>query len=156
VLQIGTEFAEGFVLVEVPVDPRLRSSISGSSWVVESQERLDVLDVQAFYTANALEELPHPVLVDKITFVITSNATIHSLPASMIGTLLDVTIPSEIGQIADTREKVMSYLSQKYNMTAAEVSTITVEIKSVDVGVGTMIDDHAISLSKVRPQAIGN
>jgi hypothetical protein len=37
-------------------------------------------------------------------------------------------------------------------MTAQEASALDIEVKGVDIGVGTMIDDHAISLSKVRPQ----
>lgn len=151
---VGEAFTEGFVIIEVPVDPRLVSSISGGSSVLGSaQEEIDVLDVQIFYTANALDELPHSVLVDKISFVIHSNDTMQSIPQSMIGTVLDITVPSEIGVISDPQEKIKVLLSAKYNMTAEEAAGIVIEIRSIDVGVGTMIDDHAISLSKVRPQA---
>jgi hypothetical protein len=148
------EFVEGFVLIEVPVDPRLLSSISGGSTVLSSnqQDQFDVLDVQTFYTANALDELPHSVLVDKISFVIHANSTIGSLPDSIIDTILDVTVPSEMGEVSDPEEKVKSHLSMQYNMTSEEMSRVVIEIRSVDIGVGTMIDDHAISLSKVRPQ----
>ncbi|HJS82491.1 MAG TPA: hypothetical protein VJ742_06605, partial [Nitrososphaera sp.] len=151
---VGEAFTEGFVIIEVPVDPRLVSSISGGSSVLGSaQEEIDALDVQIFYTANALDELPHSVLVDKISFVIHSNDTMQSIPQSMIGTVLDITVPSEIGVISDPQEKIKVLLSAKYNMTAEEAAGIVIEIRSIDVGVGTMIDDHAISLSKVRPQA---
>jgi hypothetical protein len=34
-----------------------------------------------------------------------------------------------------------------------ELADLQVEIQGVGVGVGTMIDDHAISLSKITPQA---
>ncbi len=148
------DFVEGFVVVEIPVDSKILSSISGASSVLDSssQDRIDILDIQIFYTANALEELPHPVLVDKISFVITSNMTIGSLPDSMIGTVLDVTLASETEMITNPVERVKNHLLQKYNMTAQEILGIRIEIRSVDVGVGTMIDDHAISLSKVRPQ----
>jgi hypothetical protein len=156
VLGAGEGFVEGFVLIEVPLDPRLRSSISGASSVLlgSSQDTIDVLDVQTFYTANALEELPHSVLVDKISFVIHGNTTIGGIPDSMIDKILDVTIPSTIGDVSQTEERVRSYLARQYNMTVQQAEGIVIEIKSIDVGVGTMIDDHAISLSKVRPQAI--
>lgn len=149
------EFVEGFAVVEVPVDPIFRASIGSGASVLgsSSYESLDVLDVQAFYTANALEELPHPVLMDKISFVITVNGTVEGLPESMIGTLLDVTLPSEVGKISEPSEKVKSHLLHNFNLTEQDLSMIDIEVRSIDVGVGTMIDDHAVSLSKVQPQA---
>ena len=150
-------FSEGFVLIEVPVDPKLLSALSGPSSILESssQDMIDVLDVQVFYTANALDDLPHQTLVDKISFSITANETITSLPGSMIGRVLDVTLPADFG-ISDPEKKVMEYLLQRYNMTATDMSKLDIEIIGVDVGVGTMIDDHAISLYKVKPQEIGS
>lgn len=155
VLGAGEEFVEGFVLIEVPLDPRLRSSISGANSVLlgSGQDTIDVLDVQTFYTANALEELPHSVLVDKISFVVQGNGT-TGLPASMLNKILDVTIPSAIGEVSQTEERIRSHLARQYNMTSQQAEALLIEIKSVSVGVGTMIDDHAISLSKVKPQAI--
>lgn len=153
---IGTDsdFSEGYVIVEVPVDPRLRASISGSSSVLDNtfEDKIDILEVQTFYTANALDELPHSIMVDKISFVIRANTTIGGFPDSMLGTLLDVTLPSVADEISNPEEKVRAHIAQKYNVTSSELAAATVEIRSVDVGVGTMIDDHAISLSKVRPQ----
>jgi hypothetical protein len=152
-LGLGPEFVEGFVLIEVPVDPRLRASISGSSSVLLSPEdSIDVLDVQTFYTANALDELPHPILVDKISFVIRSNETLGDMPSSIVGKILDITLPSGIGEVSDPEQRVKSELMRQYNVTEQQISSTVIEIKSVDVGVGTMIDDHAVSLSKVRPQ----
>jgi hypothetical protein len=149
------EFVEGFVVVEVPVDPIFRASIGSGASVLgsSSYESLDVLDVQAFYTANALEELPHPVLMDKISFVITVNGTVEGLPESMIGKLLDVTLPSEVGKVSEPSEKVKLHLLDNFSLTEQDLSMINIEVRSIDVGVGTMIDDHAVSLSKVQPQA---
>lgn len=155
VLNLDDKFVEGFVLIEVPVDPILIASLSSSISILASgsQEGIDVLDVQIFYTANALEELPHPVIVDKISFVITSKGAAANIPDSMIGKTLDITLPSEVERISDPVERVKAYLAQNYNVTSAQTLEVSIEIKSVDIGVGTMIDDHAISLSKVRPQA---
>lgn len=154
VLGASEKFVEGFVLLEVPVDPIMLSSISGGSSVaVSRQEAINVLDVQVFYTANALEELPQPILADKIAFVITSEVELASLPQSMLGKLLDVTLPSEFGSVSDPAERVKVHLAQNYNMTATELASLRIEVMSVDVSVGAMLDDHAISLSKISPQA---
>jgi hypothetical protein len=99
-----------------------------------------------------LDELPHPILVDKISFVIRANETSVGLPSSLIGKILDITLPSEVGALSDPEERVKSELMQRYNLTEQQVSRVAIEIKSINVGVGTMIDDHAVSLSKVRPQ----
>lgn len=152
--RVDNNFTEGYVLIEVPLDPKLRALVSGGSAVLDSNvdDKLDLLEVQTFYTANALDELPHPVMVDKITFIIRSNSTVNGLPDSMIGTLLDVTLPSQLGEISDPQERIMDHISEKFGLTETEMAKITVEIRSVDIGVGTMIDDHAVSLFKVPPQ----
>jgi hypothetical protein len=91
-------------------------------------------------------------MVDKITFVLRSNVTVDGLPDSMIGTLLDVTLPTQLSQISDPQMRVRDYISQTYKLPSTELASLMIEVKSVDIGVGTMIDDHAISLSKISPQ----
>jgi hypothetical protein len=149
------DFVEGFALIEVSLDDRLLGSVSGGGIdVIENraEDSIDVLDVQVFYTANALEDLPRAILVDKITFAITSNDTSAKIPGLMIGKTLTIAVPSNAGEISDPVQSVRDALAQKYDMTAQEASALDIEVKGVDIGVGTMIDDHAISLSKVRPQ----
>ena len=148
------DFVEGFALIEVSLDSRLLGSVSagGTEIFDSSQDRIDVLDVQVFYTANALAELPRVIMVDKITFVISSDAS-GKIPGSMIGETLTITASSNISGISDPMQSVRDALAQEYSMTAQELAVLSIEIKDVDIGVGTMIDDHAISLSKVRPQA---
>jgi hypothetical protein len=94
------------------------------------------------------------VLVDKITFTIT-NDTSGKIPADMIGKILDITVPSTMNEISDPEAKVKGALSEKYALSDQEQAGLEIEIQSVSVGVGTMIDDHAISLSKITPQASG-
>jgi hypothetical protein len=50
-------------------------------------------------------------------------------------------------------EEVKQELAKKYSLTDQELAGLHIEIKGVDVGVGTMIDDHAVSLSRLVPQA---
>ena len=151
---LGSEpsFVEGFVVINVPVEPGLLGSLSNGSTVLGRAEDINILEVQAFYTANALDELPHEVLVDKITFTIV-NDTSGKIPAEMIGKVLDSTVPSTMDEISEPESKVKGALAEKYGLSEQELADLQIEIHSVGIGVGTMIDDHAISLSKIMPQA---
>ncbi len=146
------EFVEGFVIIEVPVSGQL---FAGSSAIVGRQgDTIDILDVQVFYTANALEKLPHEVLVDKIVFVVESDPS-GKLPGEMLGTTLDITVRSSLDEISEPVERVRTVLVEKYDLSAQEAAALDINVEMVSVGVGTMIDDHALSLSRVPPQTRG-
>jgi hypothetical protein len=70
----------------------------------------------------------------------------------MLQKTLDMSIPSELNKIDDTENKVKNVLAKQYNLSNDDLSKINIEIKDVAVGVGVLIDDHAISLSTVKPQ----
>jgi hypothetical protein len=150
------KFVEGFVIINVPLEPGLLASLSDGTQILgrNFEDINNLLEVQAFYTANALDELPHEVFVDKITFAIV-NDTSGKIPAEMIKKTLDITVPSRLNEISDPEIKVKGTLAEKYALSAQELANLQIEIRSVSVGVGTMIDDHAISLSTVMPQASG-
>ena len=149
---VGDEkFAEGFVIITVSLDSGLQSALSGGSTVVGRQS-MDMLDVQVFYTANALLELPHEVLVDKIVFVVTGDPS-GKVPAAMVGRTLDVTAPSGY-EISDPVEKVREALAEQYGLSDEQAADLQIRVDSISVGAGTMIDDHALSLSRVPPQIV--
>jgi intracellular sulfur oxidation DsrE/DsrF family protein len=152
VLVSNQSFVEGFVIINVPVEPGLLGSLSDGTTVFGRAEDINLLEVQAFYTANALDELPHEVLVDKITFVIVTDAS-GKIPQSMMMKMLDVTVPSAINEISDPESRVRLALAAKYSLSEQELAGLEIEIQTVGVGVGTMIDDHAISHSTIMPQA---
>lgn len=148
------EFVEGFVIINLPLEPGLLGSLSEGTQVLgrNYDDINSLLEVQAFYTANALDELPHEVLADKITFAIV-NDTSGKIPSEMINKTLDITLPSTLNEISDPEVKIKGILAEKYALQAQELAKLQIEIRGVNVGVGTMIDDHAISLSTVMPQA---
>lgn len=148
------EFVEGFVIINLPLEPGLLGSLSEGTQVLgrNYDDMNSLLEVQAFYTANALDELPHEVLADKITFTIV-NDTSGKIPSEMINKTLDITLPSTLNEISDPEVKIKGILAEKYALQAQELAKLQIEIRGVNVGVGTMIDDHAISLSTVMPQA---
>jgi hypothetical protein len=146
-------FVEGFVIINLPLEPGLLASLSDGAHVLgrNLEDLNNLLEVQAFYTANALDELPHEVHVDKITFAIV-NDTSGKIPLEMINKTLDITVPSSLNEISDPEIKVKEVLSEKYGLSTQELANLQIEINSVTGSVGTMIDDHAISLSTIMPQ----
>jgi hypothetical protein len=155
---IGSEqrFVEGFVIINLPLEPGVLASLSDGAQVLgRSLEDLNnLLEVQAFYTANALDELPHEVLVDKIIFAIV-NDTSRKIPLEMMSRTLDINVPSSLNEISDPEIKVRELLAEKYGLSNLELANLQIEIMSVSGSVGTMIDDHAISLSTIMPQPSG-
>jgi hypothetical protein len=146
------KFVEGFVVVNVPVDSGLLGTLSGGTAVVGRQgSSFDALDVHVFYTANALEELPHEVLVDKIVFKVTDDQS-GKVPKDSIGRPLDVTVRSGLDQVSDPVEKVRAALAEQYKLSKEEAAALQVAVENVSVGAGTMIDDHALSLTRVPAQ----
>jgi len=110
-----------------------------------------LLDVQVFFTANALDTLPHEVVLEKISFYILHDDT-GKIPKNMIKTVLDVTLESKLNVISDSERKVKEILSPTYGISENDFDKIEIRIKNISVGVGSMIDDHAISLSIIKPQ----
>ena len=149
-------FVEGFVIINVPLEPGLLASLSDGTHVLGRgfEDMNNLFEVQAFYTANALDELPHEVLVDKIMFAIL-NDTRGKIPLEMVNKTLDITVPSSLNEISEPEIKVKHILAEKYALSAQELANLQIAIKSVSGSLGTMIDDHAISLSTVMPQASG-
>lgn len=144
------EIVEGFVIIKIPVES-LRGFNNEQILTDPSQDALNLLDVQVFYTANALSTLPHEVAQEKISFYIVQDYT-SKIPKDSLRKLLDVTLPSRLNEISDTEQKVKSALAEKYDLDKKDLEKIIIRIKDTSVGVGVMLDDHAVSLHVVRPQ----
>ena len=141
-------FIEGFVIISVP----LNSAFNGGTTLTSSSSNdLNILDVQVFYTANALDAIPHEVIVDKISFNIVQDNS-GKIPQNLLRKTLDVSLPSSLNEISDTEMKVKNSMKKQYNLSDDDLTKIVIKIESVSVGVGVLIDDHAISLSTVKPQ----
>ena len=139
--------AEGFVLITVPQ----RYNPTQPSELITPLNNSSGLEVQVFYTANALDILPHEVVFEKISFYIIHDDT-GKVPEDLIQITLDVTLESHIGKISNTEVKIKKILAQEYGINNDELGMIQIRIKDVSIGVGSMIDDHAISLNILKPQ----
>ena len=146
----NNNFLEGFIIINAPFNSALQSSgsvISGTS------SDLNPLEIQVFYTANALDTLPHEIIVDKISFYVIQDGS-GKIPQDMFRKTLDISIPSTLNQISDTEQRAKEVLAKQFNLTNDDLSKVVVRIKDVSVGVGVLIDDHAISLSTVKPELV--
>jgi ABC-type transport system involved in multi-copper enzyme maturation permease subunit len=144
-------FVEGFIIINVPFNSILQPS--KGTIISSSNYDNDPLEVQVFYTANALDTLPHEIIVDKILFYIIQDGT-GKIPSNMIRQPLDISMLSTLNQLSNTEDKVKEILAKQYNLTSDDLPKVVVRIASINVGVGALIDDHAISLSAVRPQLV--
>jgi len=154
------QLIEGFVIVRLDVNGGVigsLSSIGGGGTVIPSSPATvddinNFLDVQVFYTANALEFLPHEILVNDIVFSIL-NDTSSKIPRSLLMKPLDITVQSQLNEISDPESRVMEILSEKYGLSGDDLAGLHIRINNLSIAVTAMIDDHAISSSVVRPQA---
>ena len=145
------KLVEGFAIIRIQLDSMVGSE-DGVIIKNLSEDEINLLDVQVFYTANALPTLPHEVIVDKISFYIIQDGT-GMIPKDMIRKPLDVSIPSTLNEISNTEMRIKNILAEKYNISNEDLEKIVLRIKDVSIGVGALIDDHAISLHVVKPQA---
>jgi hypothetical protein len=148
---------EGFITIRPQVNAGGLASFSGSSATVFSrpplpQDRLNLLNVQVFYSANALLTLPHDITMDKVLFSILNDSS-GKIPASMVGKTLDITLETQVNQIIDPESQVRAVLAAKYNLSNVEQTNLKIQIISVSLGTSTMVDDHAISSLQVTPQS---
>ena len=155
------ELIEGFVMIRLDVNGGIIGSLSssgGGTTIPSSPVTVDdinnFLNVQVFYTANALDFLPHETLVKEIAFSILSDNS-SKIPKSLLMKPLDITLPSELNEISDPESKIRSILAESYKLSGNEITGLHIKIINVSVGVAAMIDDHAISSSVVRPQPSG-
>ena len=158
---ISKALIEGFVLIRLDVNGgilnSLLSTVGGGSTVISSSpvtinDINNFLDVNVFYTANALESLPHEILAKDIVFSIL-NDTSSKIPRSLFMKPLDITVQSQFNEISDPESKVKETLSQRYNLLSSDLPGLRIQILNQSIGAAAMVDDHAISSSVIRPQA---
>lgn len=150
--QDDDSLVEGFIFINVPTN----YNISNPNTVIQNSDNtLNLLEVQTFYTANALETLPHEVIYENISFYIINDKT-GKIPSEQIRTTMDVTIQSKLNEISNTETKIKQILADYYDIGKDDLDKISVRIKNISIGVSTLIDDHAISLHVVSPQTTNN
>jgi hypothetical protein len=150
------DLVEGFLIIKLPLSGNVLSTTSNNAagqYISQSpnKDQLDLIDVQAFYTANSLDRLAHATIIDKVTFTILHDLS-GKIPRALLQKPLDVTIPGELNTVYDEISRIRSFMAEKFNLSNAESNNLELRIERTSVGVENSIDDHAISLSPVKPQ----
>jgi hypothetical protein len=147
---------EGFVLLSLPISGNIlgafpdpnnpEASILRSINDTES----NLIDVQVFYTANALPQLPSEMIFNKIDFTILSDPS-GKIPQASLNQVLEVSFLSNASQIYDQVSRIKSLLKEKFKLSDSELSAINIQIQKSDIDVIFTNDDHAISSSRLSP-----
>lgn len=147
---------EGFVLLTLPISGNIlgafpdpnnpEASILRSINDTES----NLIDIQVFYTANALPQLPSEMIFNKIDFTILSDPS-GKIPQASLKQVLEVSFLSNASQIYDQVSRVKSLLKEKFKLSDSELSAINIQIQKSDIDVIFTNDDHAISSSRLSP-----
>jgi hypothetical protein len=138
----NTDLNEGFLILQTD-----EIGIASS----DTRFKNEPISVNVFYTANALDSLPQETLVEKFVFQITNDST-GKIPKYLLNKDLETSLRTELNSITPQEIKVKKFLSSMYNLTDIQLEKIKVVIKETDLGVGNMIDDHAISSVRLSPE----
>ncbi len=144
-------FKEGFVIIEENDITSFNTVYNGNSIKVLGKSQTGLLDIQVFYTANALERIPHEVIVNGVIFQIT-NSSSTKIPRDQLNTDLLITEIIEPHTIINLDEKIKTTLASYYNLTTIEKELLSLKIRNTAVGATSILDDHAISLTHIMPQ----
>jgi len=154
---VNSEFVEGFISLLIPVSGNILGAFPDPNNADVSILRdinineANLIDVQVFYTANALPQLPTEVIVDSVKFQIAKDPS-NKIPPSNVRSNLTISILSDTNQIYNQEARIKTIVAQKYNLTSAESDSLELVIKKVDTELTYMIDDHALSSLRLNPQ----
>lgn len=147
---------EGSVILSLPISGDIISAFPDPNnpeasilrSINDSQSNL--IDVQVFYTANALPNLPSELIFNKIDFRILNDSS-GKIPHSLIGQALEITLPSDKNQIYDQIFRIKAILKEKFNLSDSDLDAINIQIDGTDLDAIYTSDDHAISSSRLSP-----
>jgi hypothetical protein len=152
----GKNLLEGFVLLSLPISGNMINAFpdpnNPEASILRSIDELqaNLIDVQVFYTANALPELPSEMIFSKIDFRILSDPS-GKIPQGFLRQVLEVSLVSNIDQIYDQILRVKSLLKERFSLSDSELNAINIQIERSDIDSLFTKDDHAISSSRLSP-----
>ncbi len=147
---------EGFVLLTLPISGNMINAFpdpnNPEASILRSIDELqaNLVDVQVFYTANALPQLPNEVIFNKIEFRILSDPS-GKIPQAFLSKLLEVTLTSDADQVYDQVQRVKSLLEDRFSLSVSETNAINIQIEKSEIDSLFTKDDHAISSSRLNP-----
>ena len=153
---ISKNLLEGFVLLSLPVSDGMISAFPDPNnpqvSILRSvnEQQTNLIDVQVFYTANALPQLPSEMLFSKIDFRILNDSS-GKIPKALLGQVLEVSLVSSTNQIYDQLSRINSLLKERFSLSDSEINDTSIKIEDSSIDALFPTDDHAISASRLSP-----
>ena len=147
---------EGFVLLTLPISGGMINAFpdpnNPEASILKSidESQANLIEVQVFYTANALPQLPSEVIFNKIDFRILSNPS-GKIPQGLLNKTLELTLSSNADQVYDQLQRVKSLLKERFGLSDSEMNAINIQIEKTEIDSLFTNDDHAISSSSLNP-----
>lgn len=147
---------EGFILLTLPISGNMINAFpdpnNPDASILRSIDEMqaNLIEVQVFYTANALPQLPSEMIFNKIDFRIISDPS-GKIPQTFLSKLLEVTLTSSTDQVYDQVSRVKSLLKDRFSLSDSEMNAINIQIQKSEIDSLFTKDDHAISSSRLNP-----
>lgn len=147
---------EGFILLTLPISGNMINAFpdpkNSDASILRSIDELqaNLIEVQVFYTANALPQLPSEMIFNKIDFRIISDPS-GKIPQTFLSKLLEVTLTANTDQVYDQVSRVKTLLKERFSLSDSEMNTINIQIQKSEIDSLFTKDDHAISSSRLNP-----
>ena len=153
---ISKNLLEGFVLLSLPISDGMISAFPDPNnpqvSILRSvnEQQTNLVDVQVFYTANALPQLPSKMLFSKIDFRILNDSS-GKIPKALLMKVLEVSLTSSTNQIYDQLSRINSVLKERFGLSDSEINATSIKIEDSSLDALFPPDDHAISSSRLSP-----
>jgi hypothetical protein len=152
----NTNFLEGFIVIVLPISGNILGAFpdpSGNGVSIlrpVDDANADLIDVQVFYTANALPKLPQNMITDNVAFQIIADPS-NKIPKTSLNRELEISFVSDPNKVYDPENRTKMILAKEYGMSSIEVNNLKIKINRTDVVTSYQQDDHAISSSRINP-----
>jgi hypothetical protein len=152
----NTNFLEGFIVIVLPISGNILGAFpdpSGNGVSIlrpVDDTNADLIDVQVFYTANALPNLPQNIITENVAFQIIADPS-NKIPQTSLNRELEISFVSDPNKVYDPENRTKMFLAKEHGMSGIEVNNLKIKINRTDVVTSYQQDDHAISSSRINP-----
>lgn len=152
----NTNFLEGFIVIVLPISGNILGAFpdpSGNGVSIlrpVDDTNADLIDVQVFYTANALPNLPKNMITENVAFQIIADPS-NKIPKTSLNRELEISFVSDPNKVYDPENRTKMFLAKEHGMSGIEVNNLKIKINRTDVVTSYQQDDHAISSSRINP-----
>ena len=156
IISNNSNFLEGFIVILLPISGNILGAFpdpSGNSVSIlrpVDDANADLIDVQVFYTANALPKLPQNIITENVAFQIIADPS-NKIPKTFLNRELEVSFVSDPYKVYDPENRTKMILAKEHGMSGIEVNNLKIKINRTDVVTSYQQDDHAISSSRINP-----